>query len=755
MIKKIFKGLFTLVLLLNIFTNINVKAATVNIPDVNLKKCLNSRLGLGESTSDISSAQISSLKTINCNNKNIADLTGLEYATNVTKLSLHSNQITDLSKLSQLNNLLELSLNNNDITDISSLSGLSKLRLLNLDNNNISSVTDLSGLTTLRYLYLGNNEIDDISSLSNLIYVQEMFLQGNHLTDISAVANFLNLRNFSIDSNDVSDISPLSTKTSIRELYMSDNNIKDISAVSNLTNLRVLYMSENQIDDATAISTLSNLYAGGMFHQTIFRHPLYIDAELPEYPERIEKITLDDGTVVDVTQTYNEITKSYEGFFNEKIYNDLGTFSGKIISPVLITSNSTDAQFFSTSYTVDERYAPTSEEELLKVFNTKAFDPSLDEEITSSIVINTLDGYDFANPQVGTYNIVYSVVGSNSIKVYSGETLTVNAKEAINQYEVSHQLISDSDNNMEVNLNEKLTYQLTVKNLNEVDVLNPVIMVNLNEVHLIVELISNINSNGLTVNVVDDELYIYPTMFRAGEEINITYDIYSKDKWYLNNQLDRLDKFYTTTRILFEDEENNYLDSSIIYDGAFSIGRSLEYLDSNKDLTLTEGEEISIINEYINVSPYTVKKHIFDPNFTDDRLIYHNDFTIESNKRELVKGIDYEVLADNKILLYEFVPNEVVKHQATFTAKDTFSNDDDLLIQSFHYAYMLDQTTIAYTGDIELTIGVEITNTVDIEDTDDNEDKEDELVSTGTTNTFLPILLVLIMLYGLRKLSFK
>ena len=64
--------------------------------------------------------------------RNIVDLTGLEYATNLKYLFLHNNEISNISALSGLTNLRFLTLRNNEISDISDVSGLRKLPLIHL-----------------------------------------------------------------------------------------------------------------------------------------------------------------------------------------------------------------------------------------------------------------------------------------------------------------------------------------------------------------------------------------------------------------------------------------------------------------------------------------------------------------------------------------------------------------------------------------------------------------------------------------------
>lgn len=69
----------------------------------------------------------------------IMDLTGLEYAVNLTRLWLWRNQISDISALSGLTNLTRLWLNSNQVSDLSTLSGLTNLTRLELHDNPLST----------------------------------------------------------------------------------------------------------------------------------------------------------------------------------------------------------------------------------------------------------------------------------------------------------------------------------------------------------------------------------------------------------------------------------------------------------------------------------------------------------------------------------------------------------------------------------------------------------------------------------------
>ncbi|MBC1290234.1 internalin, partial [Listeria welshimeri] len=78
--------------------NVGIKAAqdVVNIPDPVLKSYLNGLLGQ-PSTSDITEAQMDTIPSVTLSNSSLKDLTGLDYAHNLTFLYLSNTGVTDYS----------------------------------------------------------------------------------------------------------------------------------------------------------------------------------------------------------------------------------------------------------------------------------------------------------------------------------------------------------------------------------------------------------------------------------------------------------------------------------------------------------------------------------------------------------------------------------------------------------------------------------------------------------------------------------
>ena len=167
-----------------------VAGAAVDIPDPNLRAAIEINLGKAEGD-PIASAEMETLTHLQARNANISDLTGLEFATNLTSLDLGygeggtSHAVKDLSPLVDLTQLTRLHLPGKSISDISAVTGLTNLTWLNLWGNPISDISPVAGLTNLINLYLGNNNISDISPLvanTGLGNGDEVYVQGNPLS---------------------------------------------------------------------------------------------------------------------------------------------------------------------------------------------------------------------------------------------------------------------------------------------------------------------------------------------------------------------------------------------------------------------------------------------------------------------------------------------------------------------------------------------------------------------------------------------
>ncbi len=104
------------------------------------------------------------------NHEKISDLSGLEHATNVTRLNFSGNSITDFTALEALPKLTRLTLSSNGITDITELVNLTNLTYVNLRFNQITDVSPLETMTGLEGISISGNPFLDTSPLYRLLY---------------------------------------------------------------------------------------------------------------------------------------------------------------------------------------------------------------------------------------------------------------------------------------------------------------------------------------------------------------------------------------------------------------------------------------------------------------------------------------------------------------------------------------------------------------------------------------------------------
>ena len=214
----------------------------VSVPDTNLAAALRRVFGLA-SDADITSGAMATLtgSTIPLG-RFIGDLTGMEYAINLTSVAFLGGanvSLTDLSPLQGLTSLTTLILiGHTQLTDLTPLSGLVNLERLHLqENGNINDISALSGLISLKVLDLYDNSVNDISGLSNLSDLTDLYLSNNAINDVNALSGLLNLEVLSLVNNSIVDVNPLSGLVNLRRLRLEGNPVLDTSPLYPLTQL--------------------------------------------------------------------------------------------------------------------------------------------------------------------------------------------------------------------------------------------------------------------------------------------------------------------------------------------------------------------------------------------------------------------------------------------------------------------------------------------------------------------------------------
>ncbi len=372
--------------------SLSVSAQTIDFPDANLAAEVRNRLGL-DATDPITQTNILNLTTVApAHTAGITDLTGLEYATNLSYLSFGShgstahNAVSDLSPLSGLTNLQTLDFTQNAVSDISALKNLINLTSLQFGNhggnilgkhNAVSDISALSNMTELTYLDFENNNVSDISALRNLTKLQTLRFSYNDVSNLSPLSGLTslttleaawnadpedrwerpsphaaglvgNLRNISalsglnslttltLSSNSISDVEPLRGLTNLQILRLGDNKIVSIEPLQGLTALTLLYLQYNEISNLEPLQGLTNLTVLYMWFNKIS------DVEPLRGLTNLQQLGLQCNSISDVEPLRGLTELSYLGLSGGNSISDVEPLSGLTKLRTLVLDHTVD-----------------------------------------------------------------------------------------------------------------------------------------------------------------------------------------------------------------------------------------------------------------------------------------------------------------------------------------------------------------------------------------------------------------------------
>ncbi|WP_428230573.1 T9SS type A sorting domain-containing protein [Flavobacterium sp.] len=216
------------------------------IPDANFEKLLIT-LGIDSGTIDgkVPTDKVNKLTTLNINNSNISDLTGIQDFVALTSLTIYLNKLTSVD-VSKNTALKELDCRWNSIATLN-LSNNLALTKLNCYANKLTSL-DVSKNINLTSLDCSSNEITtlDLSKNTKLSTINCFF---NLLTSLT-IPTGNTLTNLSIGNNKLTTLD-ISTNTSLKSLEIRKNLLTSLD-ISNNVNLDHFVCSENLIKSLDA-----------------------------------------------------------------------------------------------------------------------------------------------------------------------------------------------------------------------------------------------------------------------------------------------------------------------------------------------------------------------------------------------------------------------------------------------------------------------------------------------------------------------
>ena len=239
----------------------------VHIPDSNLRAAIAEALDKSINA-PITAEEMKRLSRFDAGHRNVKDLTGLQFATNLTWLHLINNQISDLSPIAGITELRELWVRYNHLSDMSPVRGLTNLTHLDVHVNQISDISPVRGLNNLRYLNCSDTLVSDLSPVSGLVNLEWLDTSRTNASDMSPVSGLINLKEIEFSDVNISDISPFAGLVNLEVFHTWGNPISDLTPLERLTKLEKLDICGAQLEGASlaplaGLTGLKELYFVG------------------------------------------------------------------------------------------------------------------------------------------------------------------------------------------------------------------------------------------------------------------------------------------------------------------------------------------------------------------------------------------------------------------------------------------------------------------------------------------------------------
>ncbi len=236
-------------------------AQTASIPDAAFLNFLKTDFPSVINSSDqLIIAQASAFNgELNCSNKGIASLEGIQYFINIQFLHAEDNAINFIPDISALTKIETLNLQGNNLTSIPSLSNQTALEKIFLSKNQLTKIPDLSTNSNLVQLIAFTNQIDSLPIINHLIKLQKIDVGNNKIKKLPDMSALVKMEQLLIWDNFLDSIPDLKNYPNLWRLNVGGNRLKYTPDFSLNPRLKILYLDGNQLTSLPDLSVLDSL----------------------------------------------------------------------------------------------------------------------------------------------------------------------------------------------------------------------------------------------------------------------------------------------------------------------------------------------------------------------------------------------------------------------------------------------------------------------------------------------------------------
>lgn len=191
---------------------------------------------------DIYAEDMEVLYDINLNETEVTDITGLEYAKNLTSFSARKKDLKTLKPLKNLENLERLTITYLELEDpILEFSSKVNLNYVMIIETNISDLSFLEGMTNMKSITVNRSGVSNIDSLEKLNNLEHVNFHSNNITDIEPLRGKSKITSLNFQSNEsLANIEPLEELESLENITLSYTSVRNLKPLEELENLKDL-----------------------------------------------------------------------------------------------------------------------------------------------------------------------------------------------------------------------------------------------------------------------------------------------------------------------------------------------------------------------------------------------------------------------------------------------------------------------------------------------------------------------------------
>jgi Leucine-rich repeat (LRR) protein len=166
----------------------------------------------------------------------------------LTNLDCSNRKISNLEGIEKLIKLKSLDCSKNKLTSLKGIENLTNIYLLNCGENHLTSLKGIEKLIKLERLFCNKVGLISLKEIENLTNIYELKCNNNKLTSLKGIENLKRLSNFECNNNKLTSLKGIEKLKNIGSLDCSYNKLTSLKEIEKLYELYVLKCNNNDVE---------------------------------------------------------------------------------------------------------------------------------------------------------------------------------------------------------------------------------------------------------------------------------------------------------------------------------------------------------------------------------------------------------------------------------------------------------------------------------------------------------------------------